>query len=125
MAHYILDESLVIDAVTAKFQAVKAAGTAHATPVTGTGDLVLGVCQEAVVTADIGKRVVAVRTKGVTVAIAGAAIATVGTELKVTAAGRFIPVTTAGDIIAGRSRTVAAADGDWFEMDLYPSNKHA
>jgi hypothetical protein len=126
MALATQDESYTVTAAVDRFKAVKAGSTkSSCTPVGATSDLVLGIIQETVAAADVDRRVVAVRTHGISMAVAGASISTPGTELKVTAAGKFIPVASAGDIIAGRARTTAAADGDWFEIDLYASNKHA
>jgi hypothetical protein len=122
------DEPFYIDSAAVRYLAVKQNGASRATVVSGTSDLVLGILQETVLAADVtggvGRRAVSVRTHGTSVAVAAAAI-TAGAELKVTATGKMTPVTTAGDLIAGRARTAAGADGDWFEMDIYAGNKHA
>lgn len=56
---------------------------------------------------------------GIAPAIAGAAIAAVGTELAVNAAGRFVAATSGNEVV-GRSESTAAADGDAFSIFVYP-----
>jgi hypothetical protein len=50
-------------------------------------------------------------------AIAGAALATLHTELAVDAEGRFVAAVT-GDIVVGKNLTAAGAAGDYFVLDL-------
>jgi hypothetical protein len=49
-------------------------------------------------------------------AIAGAAIAAVGTELAVDAEGRFVAAVT-GDVVVGKNLTPAGAAGDYFVLE--------
>jgi hypothetical protein len=118
------DEPFFVDSATTRYLAVKQNGASRCTVVTGTADLTLGILQETVLAADVtggvGRRTVAVRTHGTSIGVAGAAIVA-GAEVKVTAAGKFITVAAVSDVIVGRARTAAAADGDWFELDLYAS----
>jgi hypothetical protein len=54
---------------------------------------------------------------GIVKAIAGAAIAAAGTKLQVTATGKFITATNAGEVVAVAVGT-ASADGDEFLVEL-------
>jgi hypothetical protein len=57
---------------------------------------------------------------GDAIAIAGAAIAS-GVYVKCTAAGQFIPITTAADNIVGMAKSSAALQGDEFILMVDPS----
>lgn len=115
----VLDESFVATTAVAQFQAVELTGKGQCGAVNAATDTVLGFAQEAVESGsdDIGRRVIRVRTQGVTTAIAGGAI-TIGATCKIGATGRCTATTTDEDVIVGIARTAAAADGDWFELEI-------
>lgn len=101
--NYVLDKGFVVVTTAAtQFQAVKqvAAQPEQVTPVTGLTDLAIGIIQQPVATADLGKQVADVRILGITKAVCSATVA-VGDKVKVDATGKMLTTTTALDKVVG------------------------
>ena len=120
MANYVLDKGFKAAATTTQFQVVKfGSADNECTPVTATGDSVLGIAQEACAAADAGKRVIDVRLLGISECIYGGTV-TRGDRLKHTATGTLIAVTTDDDRVAGIALT-SGVSGDRGQVLLTPA----
>jgi len=80
----------------------------------GAGGAALGLTMEAILDDERGD----VQIEGQGIGTAGAAVAR-GALVMATATGKLITA-TATNISLGRARSAAAADGDLFEVELYP-----
>jgi hypothetical protein len=117
--NYVLDKGFLAQATTVQFTAVKFGTTDDSvTPVTGTGDDVLGIAYEACAAADANKRVIDVRILGIARCIAGGSI-TRGNKVKVTATGTLIATTADADKVVGIAMNTAVS-GDQFDVLLTP-----
>lgn len=114
----ILGRVISRDATTAvtRGHCVKWDATATFALATAASDVFAGI---AVNTVAIGDGCSVQQTGIMKGAVAGAAIASLLTELTINASGRLIAATT-GDKIVGRNLTTAAADGDEIEVELIP-----
>ena len=76
------------------------------------GDRMVGVLQNK---PEVAGAASTVMLDGISKAVAGAAIA-VNDRLKTNGAGRFIPVTSASDVVAGVAETLASTNGELFTI---------
>jgi hypothetical protein len=119
--NYTIDKGFtVVTTAVGQFIAVKqvAAQPEQVTVVTGAGDLAIGVIQQAVATADLGKQAADVRILGITKAVAGGTVAN-GDKVKVNASGQLITTTTALDKVVGICLTGGVVN-DWIDVLLTP-----
>jgi hypothetical protein len=119
--NYVLDKGYIAQSVVAQFHFVKG-GTLDetVTAVTGATDGVVGVAQQGVVTADINKQAIDVRSQGISKVVAGGVIAK-DAGVNINAAGRVVTQGAAGTRVIGVARTAAAANGDWIDVELIPT----
>jgi Uncharacterized conserved protein (DUF2190) len=96
-------------------------GTAErVTQATVAEEQVIGVAQNSVATADIGKQVVDVRVDGISKVVAAAAVA-IGARVTTDTSGRATSTgLAAGDLVAGIALSSAAAAGDLIDVLLTP-----
>ena len=122
-ANFILDKGFLPEAAVTLFQCVKG-GTANetVTPVTATGDFVLGVAQEPATAGDVTNgRIINVRIMGITRVIASGAI-TRYTRVRAHSSGKVIALAgTAGvnEAVVGIAM-YTAADADQIDVLLTP-----
>jgi hypothetical protein len=131
--NYVLDKGFIVDAAAPQFALVKlvsgAAGADHVTPCTAATDLAIGVLQQAVVTADIGKQVAEVRILGITKAIAeGVSNAGDMVDVGATTFTRVTTTTTAAartvGIVVSTGSGAASAAGDLIDVLLIPGSQY-
>lgn len=119
MANMVLDKGFRVTTAIEIFRAVMLVAHDSIKRADAAGAVCIGICQEAVDATDgtAAKRIVNVRQLGVSKAVAGAAIATLQTALACTTTGKLVAATT-GQRIVGYNVTLAAADGDWIDVEL-------
>lgn len=121
MANALLDETFKVSSVIRQYRGVvlTADDTVAEVSTLGTGKFV-GISQEAADANDvtIGKRVIAVRTHGVSKAVAGAAI-TRGDPVGFDAQGRVITA-IATYLVVGTARQTVTTAGDILDVDIAP-----
>lgn len=118
MANFILDKTYKANTVIAPYMAVIPTADDVVAQNTVLGAMIIGVSQENIDATDaaLGKKLCQVRTIGISKAVAGAAIAN-NAKVSAMANGRFQTAAT-GQHIVGISRSTAAANGDWFDLEL-------
>lgn len=119
-ANYIVDKSFKPNAAVVQFRVVKATADKDGCAPCGLGERPLGVIQEEVNAADVTNgRAVAVRSIGITRAVAGAVLAN-DVPVRSDANGKMVGLAaaTANQEQVGIVRTPAAADGDLITVQL-------
>jgi hypothetical protein len=122
--NYIIAKGFACGGAIRQFRCVELTDYVTVAEVNNVTDKTLGVCQDEIPVADAtAGRYATIWIMGITRAIAGAAITTVGTRLKVDNQGRVIPVAAGAgttENTPGVALTTATAAGEHIDMLLTP-----
>ena len=115
----VLDKGFIADTEIPQFYVVQQSDVDHCELQTTAGGDYVGICQEAADEVDVANwRPVRVRTMGVSRGVAAGAIA-LRTRVSATTDGK-LAAATSGHNVVGIAVSPAAADGDWFNVQLTP-----
>lgn len=115
----ILDKNFIPDDEVTLFRVVEQTDVDHCEEVDTAGADWVGIAQEEADELDVyNRRVIRVRTQGISRGIASGPIS-LRARVSATANGR-LGVATAGHYVVGIAVSPAAAEGDWFNVQLTP-----
>ena len=115
----VLDKGFIADGEVPQFYVVEQTDVDHCDLQTTAGGDWVGICQEAADELDVAnRRVVRVRTMGISRGVAAEAI-TIRTRVAANTAGKLVEA-GADDYVVGIAVSPADEDGDWFNVQLTP-----
>lgn len=115
----VLDKGFIADGEVPQFYVVQQTDVDHCDLQTTAGGDYVGICQEAADELDVAnQRVVRVRTMGISRGVAAGEIA-LRARVSATTDGK-LAAAAAGHNVVGIAVSPAAADGDWFNVQLTP-----